>query len=382
MADPEQRIYEFRGADPSRISDFIFIYSPQQFDFGSENNRSNGTDIVQFGNDLISGKNVGKQYNQVKVNLYPFRQGLSPHLDLKVEVLKARKRLIANHTNDWSLAILVPSKRLMHEVSLCLDTHHIFANNKSLPRVSHELALETAAPSLAAVLVSNLLDLGSNSRVEHTQLIADLCEHMRGRNGDASAPKQSLDISNALQEFITTGKIRGSKRQMILQDCINLVNACCSLEFTGDPSQDWKNVCSLLDGASSDQLKQVGKDIKYLKMLHRGSELRSRLASLWRLYGNYSGAGESIKAALLQEYFANSSKVWRGVHVMTIHKSKGKEFDEVIVYEGLYQGKIVRNESTKKEIDQARLNLRVAVTRARQNVLIITPINDVCPLLR
>jgi ATP-dependent exoDNAse (exonuclease V) beta subunit len=40
--------------------------------------------------------------------------------------------------------------------------------------------------------------------------------------------------------------------------------------------------------------------------------------------------GERAKA-LLQEHFAIGAKDWKGVHVMTIHKSKGKEFDQVIV---------------------------------------------------
>ena len=46
LADPDQRIYDFRGADPQRIPSFIEEYKPAVFDFGTENNRSNGTDIV------------------------------------------------------------------------------------------------------------------------------------------------------------------------------------------------------------------------------------------------------------------------------------------------------------------------------------------------
>jgi DNA helicase-2/ATP-dependent DNA helicase PcrA len=36
---------------------------------------------------------------------------------------------------------------------------------------------------------------------------------------------------------------------------------------------------------------------------------------------------------LLQEHFVAAQKEWRGLHVMTIHKAKGKEFDEVVIYE-------------------------------------------------
>ena len=111
LADADQRIYEFRGADPARIGDYINSFSPSQFDFGKENNRSNGTDIVQYGNDLLSGANKGKSYNDVNCLGYRFRKGLAKHSALKCEVLKAYKRLTTNGSQDWSLAILVPTKK-------------------------------------------------------------------------------------------------------------------------------------------------------------------------------------------------------------------------------------------------------------------------------
>jgi DNA helicase II / ATP-dependent DNA helicase PcrA len=55
LADPDQRIYEFRGADPARIGQFIEEFDQRIFDFGTENNRSAGTDIIAFGNDLLLG---------------------------------------------------------------------------------------------------------------------------------------------------------------------------------------------------------------------------------------------------------------------------------------------------------------------------------------
>ena len=67
LADPEQRIYDFRGADPKRITQFIESFKPKIFDFGQQNNRSNGKDIAEFGNDLLQGKNTGKQYKDVSV---------------------------------------------------------------------------------------------------------------------------------------------------------------------------------------------------------------------------------------------------------------------------------------------------------------------------
>jgi DNA helicase-2/ATP-dependent DNA helicase PcrA len=66
---------------------------------------------------------------------------------------------------------------------------------------------------------------------------------------------------------------------------------------------------------------------------------------------------------------------------MTIHKSKGKEFDEVIIYEGSYQGRIIRANASERDIAQARLALRVAVTRAMKRTTILTPARDACAFL-
>ena len=66
---------------------------------------------------------------------------------------------------------------------------------------------------------------------------------------------------------------------------------------------------------------------------------------------------------------------------MTIHKSKGKQFTEVIIYEGSYQGRILRQNTDAKGEAQARLSLRVGVTRAERFSTILTPVNDPCPFL-
>jgi DNA helicase-2/ATP-dependent DNA helicase PcrA len=132
LADPEQRIYEFRGADPARLGEFIDECNPTPFDFGSENHRSKDTDIVQFGNDLLTGRNKGKIYNNVHCVYYEIRKGNGKHLRLKTTVLNAYKRLTKTGRRDWSLAVLVPSNNLMLEVSSYLENRQSFGNSRGL----------------------------------------------------------------------------------------------------------------------------------------------------------------------------------------------------------------------------------------------------------
>jgi len=130
--------------------------------------------------------------------------------------------------------------------------------------------------------------------------------------------------------------------------------------------------------ATSDCIMKLYEDALYVRLLRKGSLLNNSLAQLWRLNGNYSGATESVKNAITQEHFATSKKVWSGINVMTIHKSKGKEFDEVIIYEGSFAGQRI---VSYNDLDKARLVLRVAVTRAKRQVYILTPEEDPCELL-
>lgn len=382
LADAEQRIYEFRGADPARIGQFISHFAPKQFDFGIENNRSKGTDIVQFGNDVLTGKNIGKSYKNVLSSYYPYRNGYGAHFDLKLAVFRTRKKMVDLGRKDWSIAVLVPSKKLMLEVSDFLDSAQSLPKNKTFPRIAHEVALETAGPSLAAVLFSELLELGSRKQMQATNLIKSICDHSRGRKGNEPPSKDILALTDALLEYTETGKVLGSKRKAVIKECEDIAKKCNELDFSGNPIEDWMLVRKILDGKDSDVLKQLVSDSNYLRLMHKGSELRSSLGNLWRSHGNYTGAVQAVKTSLLQEHFSSSSKVWRGIHVMTIHKSKGKEFDEVIIYEGRFHGKIGNRQDDKKRLYQARLNFRVAVTRAKENVTILTPENDICIFLK
>lgn len=381
LADAEQRIYEFRGAEPKRIGEFVTAFSPAQFDFGTENNRSNGTDIVDYGNDLLSGKNKTKNYNDVSIIYYQVRKGIGIHVDLKMAVLKALKRFSESGVVAWSLAVLVPSKRLMLQVSDYLLTEQKFEGGRRLPSIRHDVALETTGPSLAAVLIAGLLEAASTPTETAQRLIRELCAHMRGRSGDESPTQGVLDLSGALGIYLDCGGIKGSKRKLVVEECSRIAEKRHAMNLTGDPWEDWLNVRKLLEDSVADSIQKVADDAKYLRLLHKGAILRARLNEIWRINGNYTGATNAVRDALLQEHFSSSTKNWRGIHVMTIHKAKGKEFDEVIVYEGCHQGRIVGFKASDKDAAQARLKLRVAVTRAVKHTTILTPKNDACCFL-
>lgn len=378
LADLEQRIFEFRGADPKRVAQFLDAYQPQTFDFGTDNKRSAGTDIVDFGNDILNGKNREKIYKNVICYEYSWGNN-SGLIELKTCILSMRKKLVEEGLTDWSIAILVPSNDLMLEVSEYLDNKQQFEKGKTLPKIKHDVAVDATGPSLAATIIAGLIDASSRKKADVNGLIADLKEYILGRKGDSKKPTQAdLKTIALLDTYLKDNIAKLVSIKRILYDCTQIVEKCNELLISGNVATDWLAITKIIEESSEKSLKNIASDAKFFKLLHKGSTLNSELGKLWKQNHNFIGAKDVVRNSLTQEHFSNSTKVWKGVCVMTIHKSKGKEFDEVIIYEGPFKGRFVYDAS---KLDQSRINLRVAVTRARRKAIIFTPKGKNCCLL-
>lgn len=368
LGDPDQRIYEFRGADPERLKDFVKEFEAATFDFTGENHRSGGTDITTFAKDLLVGANKGKAYNEVKVFAYGFYKGRSPYFFVKAELLRALKRL--SDVPDRSLAILVPSRNMMLDVS-----EYLSKEADEMPALEHEVAMDAEPPALAAAVIAAALAGGSPAEVA-SRLVSNLQTHVRGRGGRAGTPQIELQLAGALGGYLATGKISGKNRKQIISECQRIAGECAVCEFTGNPADDWLTVRRMFRTSPAFAIARVAEDARFLRLLHRGSALRTSLATLWKAQGNYGGAEQAVRDALLQEHFAAAQSKARGIHVMTMHKSKGKEFHEVIIFEGQYQGRLMRVPHDAKQVAQDRLTLLVAATRAMKRTTILTPKAD------
>lgn len=74
-----------------------------------------------------------------------------------------------------------------------------------------------------------------------------------------------------------------------MSDARQIADKRPGLKFSGDPGVDWLSVSNLLAEVASEPLRQVAEDAKDMRLLHKGTALRSKLGELWRNNGSYAG---------------------------------------------------------------------------------------------
>jgi DNA helicase-2/ATP-dependent DNA helicase PcrA len=387
LADPEQRIFDFIGADPERLNHFRAAFVPTEIDFSDANHRSAGTDIAKFGNAILAGKFEQKPYEGIDLKLF------EPYADQAMATLvtctyAARKRLVDSGKPDWSLAILVPTKKMTRLVS-----DKFREPPAGLQAITHSAVVELEAAILGSEIVAHLLQPDAAVRIDF--FLNLLCNYYQGKGGDRPS-KGALEEADRLRiaydkwcAAINAGK--NPPGNSILRATFEVYDAACAVALTGDPDKDWRMVRGVLESGACRRLKEVGTEVRNIRLLERGTQLRQDLTQDWRDNGSYAHALAIVQQAFVQEHFSTSAKPERGVVVMNMHKAKGKQFDEVIIFEGWPRiakkkivanlDRIVRNNDRAEVNDSCRQNFRVSVTRGRQRTTILTPKGDICVLL-
>lgn len=388
LADPEQRIYDWIGADPKRLEHFKDEFKPDEVDFEQSNHRSSKTEIAKFANDMLLGKFSQKKYKGIAFCAYEPNKNQA-YTKLVSCLLAAIKRVKKANSRSWSVAILVPTKKMTREISAVLDNPP-----GGLPAIYHEPYIEIEAAMLSAEVIAYCLQ--PQETLDDLDLFVELIiNYLKGRGGEKPTKRdvsQAASFEKSLAEYHE--KLKAGKQlrsNSVLVKTLKTYDLVKALDFTGNPEEDWKSITQLFRNSECKRLNLLAEDAKNIRLLKRGEQIRQDFGKNWREEGSYSNALTLTRTAFLQQHFSTKAKLEQGVLVMNMHKAKGKQFDETIIFEAwpnVSYGKIVANRgrivrfNDRSNIDeQCTQNFRVSISRSKSKTTILTPKNDPCVLL-
>ena len=264
----------------------------------------------------------------------------------------------------------------------------------NLPKIEHHATIDIEAAILAAEIVAFGLQTCKGT-IDVAEFITLISNYFRGKGGDTPMRTGLQESARILAAYNTAHKRRQTKRDVaknsIFLPIESAILGLADLGLSGDPASDWITVRNHFSGAGCKRLEEITTEVKNIRLLERGTQLREALSQNWRDKGRYMDALEIVRHAFVRDHFATNTKPETGIVVMNMHKAKGKQFDEVIVFEGWprMQGnkivanpdRIVRGNMRENINDQSRQNFRVSVTRAKKRTTILTPKGDPCVLL-
>lgn len=369
LADLDQQIYDFRkDVSPERLKQITTSLCPLEVDLGGENRRSPNSEVVTFGNDVLAGKARGGPYIGV------YQQTFHPKAEERDKLIRQATGIVRQHMRElvgqdpksigyftsWGKGVAIIAQALQ--------------GGNGVKPIRHKVVMEEVDVFLAsrviALCLEPIVDVWCTLS-NGFELISEIYK-AQGKTSDA-------DKILSYAEDARTHTLR--PRMKLPKVFKQVVEQIASTKLSGIPRQDWVTIRNIFANSDSSELKKVAQLVIYLLGFNRGKRIADSLTTAWEKNRNYINARLLVEAAIAQEQLAEGGDTLDGIHVMTMHKSKGKEFDCVIL---LHIGNVSPFSPDYEQAPylKSRRLLRVATTRARHCVLLLTDRFSPSPLLK
>ena len=369
LADPDQMIYDFLpGVGPARIGQIRAALAPLEIDFGTENNRSPGTEIATFARDILVNNIRGSGYKGI--SRYRFKSSVSQRdLAIRKSIGILVKRIKEQTgTGPQSVALMASYGNGVTVISSALQ--------KGSP-IRHQVLFDEAFTLLASRVAAFLLEpKEQNDRADDIATLLELVGAAFRAKGNQSG------ISKWEKTMVYADRCRAGQIPTfnIVNAASKLISAASNRRYSGDPTRDWQTVKTDMQEVGETSFTEIASALDYVDAFARGRGIRDSLSKLWMQNATYVGAREELDYALGNDQLFSSGEELRGVHVMNMHKSKGKQFDGVVLYRQQHHSPFVwRGEAPPHTV--SRRLLHMAITRARTHVLLLDEAYSECPII-
>lgn len=364
LADPEQRIFEYDDrVDPERLNHLRAFLSPAEFDLGGANHRSPDAGILRFADAVLHAAPL-PETGDVKLLTY-WPRSFEATVHAAVVWLFGSLRSIG--VDEPTVAVLCRANGFVADVSSLLGRSHTY-NSRDLRPIDHDVIWDEEMSAAAAQVVASILEwpaMDVYRAAAHTlAAIADYFELKNATKPSSSARSDAERFRKAATQVADggTSTIKAGKE---------LLNACqTGVELNGSPAPDWLQAREVL--AHIKDLREIYTNVRFVRLFRATDEIGTRLAERWAADGTYGHATEIVRQTLDMGRLLADQREPRGCVLMTMHKSKGKEFHGVVLVEGAHRSKFF-DEREEAPHPASRRLLRVAITRARHRVVIVRP---------
>lgn len=367
LADLDQQIYDFRpGVSSERVVQIMEALHPLRVDLQTQNHRSPNCEIVQFGNDLLLGTPRGASYIGVsRLNFHPRRDRRDLAIRQSVGMSIQRVDQLTGKRPE-SIALFATWGRGVNLVTRALT------GDGGTQRIPHRVLIDEAPVLLSSRVVAFLIE-PRRSAVDELLDLADgleLCATVYRSKGGSGNLDQARRLSVAATQ--ARGEVQPKpRRNGVPANFLEMLRMLRSYGFSGEPRSDWLHARRLLADCRAKPLAEIAGYAEQLVAFQRGQRIARALAELWQSRGDYQGARVVLDGAIAAEQLLSGGNDLGGIHVMTAHKSKGKEFDAVVIFDDPNSCPLIYCREPVP-YRRSRKLARVAITRARHHVLILT----------
>jgi DNA helicase II / ATP-dependent DNA helicase PcrA len=372
LADPDQRIFEFiPGVDEARLQQAVEVLDPARFDLAGDNHRSAGNGILDYANAVLRNRPAPRPEAVQEVS---YRSGTAEQLAHHA-IVYLQRHLAEQLGRLPTIAVLAPSSAFAAAISEAISSEQQTPAGVVLPPVDHELVWDPGLSAAAGFVVASILEWPAQSRADAItaalQNIADFYRVKLVGRPSAGARATITATENAITAFLGGRAVRTKTAKAV----IDAYDA--GIQLTGRPVTDWQLARARLHGTA--ELKEVFGKARLLRLLRATDALAWGLNGIWDGQAAYPGAAATVRRILADDFITGRPAEPHPVTLMNMHKSKGKEFDAVVIVEGLHRDRLLDPAWDDNRTLQNRRVLRVAITRARHAVIFARP-PDAIPL--